>query len=86
MKNLFAFTQFGFIALTLVCYAILLALLNRALRESNLPEERKQNIYRGTIAGLVLWLLVFGLLDQIFKLNHHWGYRIDSFLWKEIVD
>jgi hypothetical protein len=58
MKNLFAFTQFGFIALTVICYGLLLVLLNHALRKSDFTEKKKRNIFRGTLAGLLFWLIV----------------------------
>jgi hypothetical protein len=62
MKNLFAFTQFGFIVLTVICYALLLVWLNQALRESDFTEKKKRNIFRGTLAGLVFWLIVTAIL------------------------
>jgi hypothetical protein len=62
MKNLFPFTQFGFIALTVICYGLLLVLLNHALRKSDFTEKKKRNIFRGTLAGLLFWLIVTAIL------------------------
>ena len=63
--NLFSFTKFGFVSITLVYLAILILTISKAVRKSGLPEKQRRSIVFGFSGILVIWLAITGILASM---------------------
>ena len=62
---IYLITQFGFIALTIGCFAILLSHLKSALEKSRFEKIRQTRIFNFTVVGLLAWTLFISFLSLL---------------------
>ena len=63
MSTSYLLTQSGFAILTIIFYGLLLNELNKALRSSTLPDERKKKIFKGSLLVILCWMIATTILS-----------------------
>jgi len=63
MNSSYTITQAGFIATTIIFYALLLVQLRKSLAATSFSENKKKRIFNGTLIGLIAWAVVTSILS-----------------------
>jgi len=63
MNTTYVLTQIGFVAVTVVYYALFLRQLRKSLKATDFQDERQKKILRGTTFALIGWAVISGILS-----------------------